>query len=165
MRDLFLKAAQISPEQVDADIQVGLGVLFNLSNEYDKAVDCFSAALAVRPDVSSPRTVLKKVNYFILSGGYIYKLHQHRAPTIKTLILYSLPSLNVLDFPAALSGANYFNLSQDAMLWNKLGATLANSNKSGEAVEAYRKALEYLPGFTRSRYNLGVSCINLGAYK
>ncbi len=54
---------------------------------------------------------------------------------------------------------------QDALLWNKLGATLANSSKSEQAVEAYRKALELVPGFTRARYNLGVSCINLGAYK
>lgn len=52
----------------------------------------------------------------------------------------------------------------DFLLWNRLGATLANGGKPEEAIAAYHKALELRPTYTRAIYNLSVSCLNLGAH-
>lgn len=109
----FINAARLSPdgEHMDPDVQVGLGVLFYGAEEYEKAVDCFSAALA----------------------------------------------------SSELGASN--RRSQVHLLWNRLGATLANSGKSEDAIAAYEKALTLRPNFVRARYNLGVSCINMGCHE
>ncbi|CAF4938518.1 unnamed protein product [Pieris macdunnoughi] len=53
----------------------------------------------------------------------------------------------------------------NAKLWNRLGATLANSDRSEEAVDAYQQALNLEPGFIRARYNVGITCMNLKAHR
>jgi len=86
----------------DADLHSSLGVLRNLSHEYDEAAHHFQDALQIRPE--------------------------------------------------------------DPKLWNKLGATLANGNRSKEALDAYDHALDLNPGYVRAQYNLGIAHSNLGEH-
>jgi peroxin-5 len=49
--EAFTRAAISQPgRDLDEDVQTALGVLFNISTEYNKAVDCFRSAISKRPD-------------------------------------------------------------------------------------------------------------------
>jgi peroxin-5 len=48
--DMFIQAARMRPEDPDADVQIALGLLFNLTFDYERAIDCFKAAAMKRPD-------------------------------------------------------------------------------------------------------------------
>ncbi|KAM4887657.1 PEX5-related protein isoform 4-T4 [Thomomys bottae] len=50
VKELYLEAAHQNGDMVDPDLQTGLGVLFHLSGEFNRAIDAFNAALTVRPE-------------------------------------------------------------------------------------------------------------------
>ncbi len=94
---LMLKAEQWDADDIDAKIV--LGVLYNVSQNYECAAEVFRSALAMA--------------------------------------------------------------QQNHTVWNKLGATLANNNRSREAIEAYREVLMKRPMYVRGWLNLGISLANL----
>ncbi|KAH9176753.1 hypothetical protein EDB89DRAFT_1939738 [Lactarius sanguifluus] len=53
----------------------------------------------------------------------------------------------------------------DWLLYNRVGATLANGGRAEEALPYYYRALEINPAYIRARFNLGISCINLSRYE
>jgi peroxin-5 len=53
----------------------------------------------------------------------------------------------------------------DWLLYNRVGATMANSGHADEALQYYYRALELNPAYIRARFNLGISCVNLRRYE
>jgi len=53
---------------------------------------------------------------------------------------------------------------RDYSLWNKLGATLANSSRSHDAIAAYQKALDLKPNYMRAWTNMGIAQV-LSSYR
>jgi len=54
---------------------------------------------------------------------------------------------------------------EDPLLYNRVGATMANNGQAEEALQYYYRALELNPAYIRARFNLGISCINLRRFE
>ncbi|KAF8420964.1 hypothetical protein L210DRAFT_919896 [Boletus edulis BED1] len=52
----------------------------------------------------------------------------------------------------------------DSLLYNRVGATMANNGQASDALGYYFRALDLNPAYIRARFNLGISCINLRRY-
>ncbi|KAL7479290.1 hypothetical protein ACHAW6_005025, partial [Cyclotella cf. meneghiniana] len=100
---LLLRALKFNhDDDAAADVYEALGVVYNVSRDYDAAVDAFRRAITVRPN--------------------------------------------------------------DYQLRNKVGATLANSNRSEEALPEYTIALKLKPKYARGWLNMAISHSNLRNY-
>ena len=99
VQGLLLRALE---HEASPDVHEALGVVYNVSRDYEAAVASFERALSQRPNEYS--------------------------------------------------------------LWNKLGATLANSNASERALPAYQEALKLRPKYARAWLNMAISHSNLQNY-
>lgn len=103
VQSLLLNALEWgSKEGPDAEVLEALGVCYNVSRDYDAAVESLTKAVKMKPSN-----------------------HQ---------------------------------------LWNKLGATLANSERSEEAMPAYHEAIKLKPRYARAWLNMAISHSNLQNY-
>jgi peroxin-5 len=129
------QAARRQPTDPDPDVQIALGLLFNLSCDYGKAIDCFKSALTKRP------------NDYLLWN----KLGATQAQQLSfSLFLFEFRKLSRQEFSFMMTLCCY--------------SCQANGSRSEEAIDAYFRALEIKPTYTRARANLGISYLSLRNY-
>ena len=81
------------------------------------------------------------------SLGVIYNISREYAPAIESLLV-----------ACELDGSDF-------SLWNKLGATMANSGLSQQSLIAYHQALALKPNYARAWSNLAIAHTNLSDYE
>eukprot|EP00252_Welwitschia_mirabilis_P003211 TRINITY_DN132_c0_g1_i1.p1 TRINITY_DN132_c0_g1~~TRINITY_DN132_c0_g1_i1.p1 ORF type:complete len:744 (-),score=173.80 TRINITY_DN132_c0_g1_i1:395-2626(-) len=112
---LFNEAAQMSPE--DGDVHTVLGVLYNLSREYDKAVQAFQTALKLKP-----------LDYSLWNK--LGATQANSAQSAEALYAYQ-QALNLKP--------NYVRA------WANMGISFANQGRYEESIQYYVRALSMNP--------------------
>jgi len=121
----FRAASVAYPE--DVNLYIVLGVLHNLSRDYELAVESFGKAIQLQPNDHRLWNKLGKCTAF----RYVVERD------------------------------NYIRCAS----FGNLGATLANSYQSREALSAYRRAVDLKPSYVRAWVNVGTSYANQGIYE
>ncbi|KAI9872670.1 MAG: Peroxisomal membrane signal receptor PTS1 [Pleopsidium flavum] len=144
-----------------------------LATKYPQIID--KSALSSEADVgfTDRHQLHEKVTNLFIQAAQLSPDGEHMDPDVQVglgVLFYGdeeyAKAVDCFESALASTESGTSNQRQQVhLLWNRLGATLANSGRSEEAIAAYEKALTLNPNFVRARYNLGVSCINIGCYE
>ncbi|KAI9028930.1 hypothetical protein CLU79DRAFT_736753 [Phycomyces nitens] len=165
----FHKSVQKDPSLIDA--WLGLAVSYTNEKCPDKVYDSLEKWIANHPDYQylTRDDYLDNERHDIITSLFLEAARsfpgKEMDPDVQIClgILFTLAREHdkVIDcFKAALSSK-----PEDFLLWNKLGATLANSQDIEGALEIYFHALELNPNSVRVRYNIAFSCMRIGQHK
>jgi peroxin-5 len=180
------QALKLDPNNLDA--MMGLAVSYTNEGYDSTAYRTLERWLSVKyPNVLSPadlhpaadmgftdrQQLHDKVTSLFIKAAQLSPDGEHMDPDVQVglgVLFYGAEEYDkaVDCFQSALHSSELGTTNQQEqlhLLWNRLGATLANSGKSEEAIAAYEQALSLAPNFVRARYNLGVSCININCHQ
>ena len=149
---------------------LSLGLVYEKSKKFDKAIECYNAAIKIDPKEIKP--------YLSLATLYKDQLEYDEAIKVYQQGLINNPSNHII-----LSNlGNLFYLQhkyEDAIISHQRAVkakpdshevqfnfanTLLNSGKYTEAIEAYRKTSELKPNFYRAKINLGTTFLSMANF-
>ena len=144
-----------------------------LSTKYPQVISPEKLSSAVDIGFTDRLALHEKVSSLFIRAAQLSPDGEHMDPDVQVglgVLFYGAEEYDkaVDCFQSALASTEAGTSNAEGqvhLLWNRLGATLANSGRSEDAIAAYQRALEINPNFVRARYNLGVSCINIGCYE